>query len=333
MGAIWVPSMGNGADLDIVTAESGDVLNGKVIVDKDGNPLTGTLQDNSGTVKSATASLDTTNNRLQMEVPATAKYSTTSKLYALYSTIRNLIGLTAAKIVSGNNILGLDGTATSDATLSSAAQLRKGIIGYGKNGAKYTGSMTEKAAATYTPSTANQTIAASQYLTGAQTIKGDANLKAANIKKDVSIFGVTGNYEGFSYPDGTVYWLGKCGKLGFIQYAGSAYFSFLEEYFQSYMQSSNSNGSQRLINVKNFTKGSYTKCNITYRKYTGNIDSCKLWCYSSSYYVSVGITTSWQTASIGISGLTANTIDSLGIGWESSYTGTNGIQIQKIWFS
>lgn len=52
-----------------------------------------------------------------------------------------------------------------------------------------------KAAATITPGTANQTIAANQYLTGAQTIKGDSNLVAANIKKGASIFGVTGTLE------------------------------------------------------------------------------------------------------------------------------------------
>lgn len=52
-----------------------------------------------------------------------------------------------------------------------------------------------KAAATITPGTANQTIAANQYLTGAQTIKGDGNLSAGNIKKGVSIFGVVGALE------------------------------------------------------------------------------------------------------------------------------------------
>ena len=52
-----------------------------------------------------------------------------------------------------------------------------------------------KAAETITPGTANQTIAANQYLTGAQTIKGDGNLSAGNIKKGVSIFGVTGVLE------------------------------------------------------------------------------------------------------------------------------------------
>lgn len=63
----------------------------------------------------------------------------------------------------------------------------------------YVGSgVTKKSAATYTPTTSSQTIAASQYLNGAQTIKGDANLVAGNIKSGVSIFGVTGNYAGSS---------------------------------------------------------------------------------------------------------------------------------------
>ena len=81
----------------------------------------------------------------------------------------------------------------SDADLDNAAKLRDGVIAYGASGTKYTGSMSEKAAATYTPGTSDQTIAANQYLAGAQTIKGDANLLASNILKNVSIFGVTGS--------------------------------------------------------------------------------------------------------------------------------------------
>lgn len=53
-----------------------------------------------------------------------------------------------------------------------------------------------KAAQTYTPSTTDQTIQSGRWLTGAQTIKGDANLISGNIKSGVSIFGVTGTYEG-----------------------------------------------------------------------------------------------------------------------------------------
>ena len=61
----------------------------------------------------------------------------------------------------------------------------------------YVGSgVTKKSAATYTPGTSDQNIASGQYLSGAQTIKGDANLVAGNIKSGVSIFGVTGTYAG-----------------------------------------------------------------------------------------------------------------------------------------
>ena len=55
-------------------------------------------------------------------------------------------------------------------------------------------SLTTKAATTYTPGTTNQTIAAYQYLTGIQTIVGDADLVAGNIKTGVQIFGVTGTF-------------------------------------------------------------------------------------------------------------------------------------------
>lgn len=61
----------------------------------------------------------------------------------------------------------------------------------------YVGSgVTKKSAATYTPGTSDQSIASGQYLSGTQTIKGDANLVAGNIKSGVSVFGVTGTYTG-----------------------------------------------------------------------------------------------------------------------------------------
>ena len=53
----------------------------------------------------------------------------------------------------------------------------------------------QKAAETFTPGTQAQTIAANKWLAGAQTISGDANLVAANIKKGISIFNVAGSYE------------------------------------------------------------------------------------------------------------------------------------------
>ena len=79
---------------------------------------------------------------------------------------------------------------TSDAD-AVAGEILSGKTAY-VNGQKVTGNIQSKAAATYTPTTSDQTIAADQYLSGAQTVKGDANLVASNILKDVSIFGVVG---------------------------------------------------------------------------------------------------------------------------------------------
>ena len=81
---------------------------------------------------------------------------------------------------------------TSDATVSSGGQILNGYTAY-SNGTKYTGSITSKSAETYTPTTSDQTISSGVYLSGAQTIKGDANLISANILSGKTIFGVSGS--------------------------------------------------------------------------------------------------------------------------------------------
>lgn len=87
----------------------------------------------------------------------------------------------------------VNGTFTADGTVA-ANQMLAGAVGYAK-GRKVTGSISSKGAASFRPGTASQTIAAGQYLSGAQTIEGDANLLAANIRQGVSIFGVAGGYD------------------------------------------------------------------------------------------------------------------------------------------
>lgn len=75
-----------------------------------------------------------------------------------------------------------------------ASKMLSGTIAY-KNTGKVTGTIRSQATQTITPSTEDITISSGKYLSGTQTIKGDSNLIPTNIKKDVSIFGVTGTYE------------------------------------------------------------------------------------------------------------------------------------------
>lgn len=81
-------------------------------------------------------------------------------------------------------------TVSSSGLITASATQTAGYVSAGTKSA--TKQLTTKGATTYTPKTTNQTIASGTYLTGTQTIKGDSNLVASNIKSGVSIFGVTG---------------------------------------------------------------------------------------------------------------------------------------------
>jgi len=97
----------------------------------------------------------------------------------------------AATVSTGSNTL------TLTKTVSNTPQVMAGYISSGTAGntsVSLTASVTTKAAATITPGTSDQTIAAGTYLTGAQTIAGDSDLTAANIKAGVQIFNATGTY-------------------------------------------------------------------------------------------------------------------------------------------
>lgn len=126
---------------------------------------------------------------------------TESYLTAIANAIRSKAGtqqtFTPAQMSSAIDTIETPNLQAKTVSPSTSAQTVSPDTGYnGLSSVTVNAISPTKAAQTYTPSTANQTIAAGRWLTGTQTIKGDANLVAGNIKKDVSIFGVTGTYEG-----------------------------------------------------------------------------------------------------------------------------------------
>lgn len=182
-------------DVSSVTAIAEDVLSGKKIVNSNGT-LSGTMT-NVGTVNK------TISSKSEVYTIPSGNHSGAGTVQISTAEQNKII---AGNIKKGVTILGVTGTCetgtttsgidTSDAT-ATTSDIRKGKTAY-VNGSKITGNMTEQSAQTITPSTTNKTISSGQYLTGTQTIKGDANLVAGNIKSGISIFGVMGTYTGSS---------------------------------------------------------------------------------------------------------------------------------------
>jgi hypothetical protein len=86
-------------------------------------------------------------------------------------------------------------TVSSTGLITASATQTAGYVSAGTQST--TKQLTTQGGKTVTPTTSNQTaVASGRYTTGAVTVKGDSNLVAGNIKKGVSIFGVTGTYEG-----------------------------------------------------------------------------------------------------------------------------------------
>ena len=110
------------------------------------------------------------------------------------ATAPSSISGTSATVSTGTNTLTLSKTVSVTPNVSTAGYISSGTSG--NSSVSLTASVTTKGTATITPTTSNQTINSGTYLTGTQTISGDANLVAGNIKSGTTIFGVTGTYTG-----------------------------------------------------------------------------------------------------------------------------------------
>lgn len=162
-----ITSIETGIKTDDATAVAGDILSGKTAYAKDVK-ITGTIPTKTQG--------DLTVSEATVTVP--------SGYYATDATKSVATATQATPSISVDSA----GKITASATQTA------GYVSAGTKSA--TKQLTTKATATITPSTSNQTIAAGTYLTGVQTIAGDADLVAGNIKKGVNIFGVAGSYEG-----------------------------------------------------------------------------------------------------------------------------------------
>ena len=156
------------------TATAGDILNGKTAY-VDGKKVTGSIASKSASDLTASGAL--------VSVPSGYYPSAVSKSVTTATQATPSISVSTAGLIT-----------------ASATQ----TAGYVASGTKSaTQQMTVQGAQTITPGTSDKTIASGRYLTGTQTIKGDANLVAANIAKGVSLFGVTGTHVGGITPSGT----------------------------------------------------------------------------------------------------------------------------------
>ena len=171
-------------DVSDATLDSGGkMLSGNTAYGGDGTKYTGTIVTKTGTDLSASGDTVT--------IPAGYYASQQTKAVSSGSaTAPATISGTSASVSTGTNTITLSKTISVTPTVS-AGYVASGTAG--NSSVSLTASVTTKGAATITPGTSNQTIASGTYLTGEQTISGDANLVASNIKSGVSIFGVSGS--------------------------------------------------------------------------------------------------------------------------------------------
>ena len=206
---IWLPGGGGGASSDDCTLMRAAVPSGMkaVTADSDDEAMEGTLNPDTTLADSQALSGQTF-----------LKWNPQTKLFEKHT------GNMANK-GAWNSRIGINGKIMIPA-------------GY-HNGSGYVDqALTVKGAATYTPGRSNQVIGANQWLSGAQTIMGDPNLKPENIKKGVPIFGNVGTHEGFVPSTYDIYNRGSWGSgygtasvqpsnnFGSIEFRSSNIYSF-----------------------------------------------------------------------------------------------------------
>lgn len=249
MGKIWMPGGGGGgASSDDCTLMRAAVPKGltAVTADSDDEALEGTL-DTEATLSDSQA----------LSGQTFLKWNPQTKLFEKHTG-----GMANKGAWTGS--VAINGSITIPA-------------GYHNGSGKVTQSVPTKGEQTYTPGRSNQTIGSNQWLSGAQTILGDPNLKPENIKKGVTIFGNVGTHEGYVtsplylFNNGTWGGLQTTGMTEVTDKKGGGYIEI-----GSSIEFGGRRGNQDILNARlnqkfNLTSYKYIKIRAEYYYYSNYI--------------------------------------------------------------
>lgn len=157
-------------------------------------PTAASSSATSGATNKATIGRSTSAQYINIPVGynASTAYYTISATPNGSVTAPSSISGTTATVSTGTNTLTLTKTVSVTPNVTTAGYISTGTAG--NSSVSLTANVTTKAAATITPGTSSQTIASGTYLTGTQTIAGDADLVAGNIASGINIFGIAGTF-------------------------------------------------------------------------------------------------------------------------------------------
>lgn len=182
-----------GTDLSFITAGAGQILEGYIGSDKDGNQITGNIQIRS--------SNDVWCNQGAGSIEIAEGYYSEMLVKQFpvgeVTFSGNVVTVKSGWVSDNTFEVGTSSETDLSFVTAGANQILEGYTGVDKDGNPVSGTITVTAGGTYTPG--QMPLVFDGYINGTLIISGDQNLQPRNIKAGEEIFGVTGTYEGSGY--------------------------------------------------------------------------------------------------------------------------------------